>query len=64
MLGESLVQAEGVRFATLPVVGGSALEHGFVPHPIFPGVARRSLRHAFSVADVRGCGLPPFARLV
>jgi hypothetical protein len=59
VLGESIGQVRGVGFATLPVVAGSTLEHGFVPDPVFPWVACLSLRHEFSVADVHGDGPPP-----
>ena len=61
VFGESIGQRRCVWFATLPVVVGSALEHGFVPDPVFPRVARLSLRHVFSVSDPHGDGLPPFA---
>ena len=58
VLSENSGQARGVRFATLPVVSGGALKDAFVPDPVFPRVGRLSLRHAFSVADLHGDGLP------
>ena len=63
VLGESVGQGRGVRFSTLPVVSGGALEHGFVPDPVLPSVAHRSLRHVLRVPDVHGDGLPPAGRV-
>ena len=59
VLGESIGQGRGVWFATLPVVAGGAFEHGLVPDPVLPRVARLPSRHVFSVADLHGDGLPP-----
>lgn len=56
VLGEGVGQGRGIRLATLPVVGGGALEHGLVPDPVLPPMGRASLRHALSVAVV-GPGL-------
>ena len=52
VFGEGVGQARSVGFAALPVVGRRTLEHGFVPDPVFPRVAR--LRHVFSVAGRHG----------
>jgi hypothetical protein len=58
VFGEGIGQASSVWFAALPVVGGRALEDGFVPDPVFPRVAR--LRHVFSVAGRHGDRPHPF----
>ena len=52
VLGESTGQGRGIWFATLSVVGGGALEHGFVPNPVFPRVARQAFLHELSVAGM------------
>ena len=59
VLGQSVGQRRGIRLATLSVVGGRALEHGFVPGPVLPPMARVFFRHGLSVADR---GPPPCRR--
>jgi hypothetical protein len=58
VLGESVGQSWGVRFSTLPVVGGGTFEHGLVPDPVLPRVACLPLRHVFSVAELQGADCP------
>lgn len=51
VLGESVGQSRGIRFATLPLIGGGSLEHCLVPGPVLPPVSRAVLGHSLSVAD-------------